>query len=336
LETCTIERWRGYRSSTFFAYLEDGTPLLESDSFRTRGAEGPERGAYDQIVAALEELGWERDPNSFGAWYETRFVRWVEAPEEDPVAADPPGPDDHHPQPTEVWREPTDVAPRRAEVMPPPAATTLPPFAGPPPPAAARPALFAAAPLPVAAQTQPAEPPAAHAEPPPADRRDSAPRRRLRISTIVAVAGAAVALVVVALGMTGHGKQLPFLRNTATHAGLTTPGAQTLAASPKQAPALPAAKTAKGKAPKHAAAAPAKTLRLSIRARGQAWLEVRSRSRSGPVVFSGVLAAGRKLDFKGAAFWARFGAAGNLTIAVNGNRVPLKGTVEHMFVAPQR
>jgi hypothetical protein len=73
---CRIERWRGYRSSTFYARV--GGRLVESRSFRWSKADPPPdttaaRAAYDELVARLEAAGWEPVAGG-GLWYETSFV----------------------------------------------------------------------------------------------------------------------------------------------------------------------------------------------------------------------------------------------------------------------
>jgi hypothetical protein len=82
--------------------------------------------------------------------------------------------------------------------------------------------------------------------------------------------------------------------------------------------------------------APASThgrVRLGLTATSDSWVEVRRRSAQGPVVFSGTLAAGQHLRATGTKLWARFAAAGNLEIAVNGKPLHLNGTLERLFVA---
>ena len=73
---CRIERWRGYRSSTFYARV--GGHLVESRSFRWSKADPPPdstaaRAVYDELVARLEAAGWEPVAGG-GLWYETSFV----------------------------------------------------------------------------------------------------------------------------------------------------------------------------------------------------------------------------------------------------------------------
>jgi hypothetical protein len=60
------------------------------------------------------------------------------------------------------------------------------------------------------------------------------------------------------------------------------------------------------------------------------WVELRLRSSSGPLVYKGVVPPSG-VQFSGGRIWARFGAAANLSVTVNGHRVPLSGTLEHVF-----
>lgn len=83
-----------------------------------------------------------------------------------------------------------------------------------------------------------------------------------------------------------------------------------------------------------AAAAPrqvAATLQLGIAAHSTTWLEVRRGSKNGRVLYSGNL-PGHALHFRGSRIWARFGAAGNLTITQDGRPVRLQGTYDRLFV----
>ena len=101
---------------------------------------------------------------------------------------------------------------------------------------------------------------------------------------------------------------------------------------PKPPPKPAAATTA---APKPAVKPPVKArkVKLAVTATRTSWLELRRGSRTGPVVYSGELPAGHSLRVTGTRIWARFGAAANLDIVVDGSRVPLQGTLEHIFTA---
>jgi RodZ C-terminal domain len=87
-----------------------------------------------------------------------------------------------------------------------------------------------------------------------------------------------------------------------------------------------------------AATGPAATLlttgavSLVLRARVGTWLEVRSGSSTGSVLFSGTLPAASAKTFRAATLWVRFGAAGNLAAQVDGKAVRLpSGTYDATF-----
>ena len=66
------------------------------------------------------------------------------------------------------------------------------------------------------------------------------------------------------------------------------------------------------------------------------WLELRRGSKSGPVVFSGTLPAGKHLRVSGPRIWARFAAAGHADVTLDGRKLALMGTVERLFTATAR
>jgi Domain of unknown function (DUF4115) len=70
------------------------------------------------------------------------------------------------------------------------------------------------------------------------------------------------------------------------------------------------------------------TLTLTAK-RGACWVEVRSGSATGRLLYSGLLASGRSLRFNRPKLWLRLGAASNVDVIVNGrpSSVP-PGTVE--------
>jgi hypothetical protein len=71
--------------------------------------------------------------------------------------------------------------------------------------------------------------------------------------------------------------------------------------------------------------------RVAVVATKDSWLELRRNGAEGAVLYSGVLPAGYDLHVEARRIWARFGAAANLQVSVNGSRVPLQGTVEKTF-----
>lgn len=80
LETCRVERWRGYVTSSFYAISDAGVVLAESPSFRWRRKQAPPdrgriRAAWDALVAELAADGWEPTEASGSDWYRARFTR---------------------------------------------------------------------------------------------------------------------------------------------------------------------------------------------------------------------------------------------------------------------
>lgn len=300
VESCTVSRWRGYASSTFVALRDDGTLVAESAAFRCRGdVAPPDAGAARR---AYDELRAELER-----------LGWEDASE-----------------PTSTW-----CAGRFTQLLSVPVAR---------PPADAQ--VLAPPPVVVPEQRVLREASIHRAAPPrPAPPLESAPRvveetpiappaaqsaretpLQSRIVTIVSVIGLCVALAYGAYLVLGHG-------------GQTRASAAPLVAA-KPAPVV-VTYTHTAAAAAHAAPAPTPTrpsrVRLTISAGKRAsWLEIRRGSATGPVLFSGELAPGQPLHLAGKRLWARFGAAGNLTITANGRPVALLGTFEHVFVAPKR
>jgi hypothetical protein len=80
-------------------------------------------------------------------------------------------------------------------------------------------------------------------------------------------------------------------------------------------------------APKPAAAATA--VRLELSPTSDTWVEVRSGSAGGNVLYSGILTQGSVKRFRDKRLWVRFGAAANLTARLNGRPLDLPpGTYE--------
>jgi hypothetical protein len=284
-ERCTIERWRGYRSSTFYVSLDGETAFLESSSFPWRKAEPPPesgraRAAFDELAAALENMGWQREDGLAGAWYAARFARSVERRYRAPTPM--PLPARREPEPEPVQAPPVIVS---REPEPPP----LEPPPGPP------------APAPTAAVVA----------------RPSRPRRRLRPITLVSGLGALVAVGSLALGAAGLGSK--HSRTILVPAAKAAPAPANPARSPKSVARHTTAKSA--------------TVALTITATRSSWLEVRRGSANGRVVFAGNLDPGGSVHLRARRLWARFGAASNLVVRVDGRRVNLMGTVEHVFTA---
>lgn len=302
LEWSEIRRWRGYRASTFYAVTEAGEVLAESGSFRWSKAGPPPdtpaiRAEFDTVVAAVSAAGWTISEEATDAWCEARFHRPAAAPAEPaPAVVAPPEP------------------PPAAEASPAPQA---------PPPRAERPAPPAVT------------PPASHVPAAPETRLPPAPGRRGRTRTL-AVAGVTAAVLAAAAAAA-----LPStLRRTASSHGPAAGPPTHHAAQPharRGTSGTPTARRQPTAEPKHSqptAPAPGRRLvDLRIAAGDRpSWIEIRRRSSTGPMLYSGTLAAGQQLHFRGARLWARFGAAGNLVITDNGRRVELSGTQEKVFV----
>jgi hypothetical protein len=74
------------------------------------------------------------------------------------------------------------------------------------------------------------------------------------------------------------------------------------------------------------------TVALRVTARSSTWLEVRSNSATGTVLYAGTLTTGSSKAFRARALWARFGAAGNLSARLDGKTFPLpSGTYDAAF-----
>src|SRR5206468_4341174 len=78
--------------------------------------------------------------------------------------------------------------------------------------------------------------------------------------------------------------------------------------------------------------APLNIVIVGVRGNGS-WLEARRGSKTGKVLFSGVVAQGQRVHLRGRRVWAKFGAAGNVAITVDGRPVTLLGTYDKTFRA---
>jgi uncharacterized protein DUF4115 len=306
LEECTIVRWRGYTRSTFVACLADGTPVAESKSFKWRDGAPAHDGAPGDALAALgrelEALGWAHAGGG-EEWYEVRYGRWVAAPEPEPALDDE----------LELLEEPAEQVPVARE-LPPPLPVQIVREPEPEPlPAPAPP------PAPAAAPAAPAPDPVLHVAPP-------ARPRRLRPIVLVSLLGILTALGLGAY-IAKHGHAAP----TRTVQLVSLARKTHAAPARRQSVATAAAAPTTAHAAKPVTARP---MRLVIASTGRAsWLEVRRGSSAGPVLYSGILAPGQTLGYSGRTLWARFAAAANLRISVDGRPVTLQGTVDRVFSA---
>ena len=316
-----IERWRGYRSSTFYARVGDS--LLESRSFRWSKADPPPetaaaRAAYDELVARLQAAGWEPVAGG-GLWYETGFVRPVS--EGGAVVGHVPV---VLPDVPVVKPDVPVVKPDVAVVLPelpvvlPEAPVVLPDVA-----VLQADVRDVQADLPVVRDESPAEPPR------------QASRRFRRRKLVYAGAAACATLAVLALAVATRG-------HTVTRPS-ASPSRATIGAGQARR-VNKVSRVSKASSTRRAATAGTARARsrqalvdLRIEARGTgSWLEVRRVSGTGPVLYSGTLLPGKTLHFRAARIWAGMGAAGNLVVTEHGRPIALQGTLDKVFLPPGR
>jgi len=200
------------------------------------------------------------------------------------------------------------VAQRRPDpIAPPPAEppTRVAPRPRPEPPRVAVPA--------AAREQRPAD------APPPVVRRGRWPPIAIGVAVAAVLAAPASALLL-------HGDQSPARMGVSREpAGL----------SPTAAPALPTTTNGVAGTARTAPVHKARLVDLRVVGHGRgSWLEIRRGSAGGPVLYSATLTDGQTLHFQRPRLWARFGAAANLTITVDGRPVQLQGTFEKVFVSP--
>jgi len=169
---------------------------------------------------------------------------------------------------------------------------------------------------------EPAQVEAAAPEPDEPIDRDPPPRRRRPLrSTMLAlpVVGAAGAAALLLGG--GHADGSPLAGNHPARAMAAQPVATS---APRASAVLRPVATARN-------------VDVEIVAHGGgSWVEARRGSKTGPVIYSAVLAAGKHVHLRAPSLWARFGAAGNLIIMADGKPVVLRGTYDKLFRAPGR
>jgi Domain of unknown function (DUF4115) len=111
--------------------------------------------------------------------------------------------------------------------------------------------------------------------------------------------------------------------------------ATTSVAAPQRATTEMIATTTKTEATRETRTTPASAaglVSLRLTARSGTWLEVRSSTATGSVLYAGTLPAGSSKAFHARALWARFGAAGNLSARLGGKPLLLpSGTYTAMF-----
>ena len=178
-------------------------------------------------------------------------------------------------------------------------------------------------------------------------------RRHLRRAGIFGGIVLALALVAFNVVVWGGYIDISLVSDAATTtdslpaAPTSKPRTATLPAGPAERPATtaqppaattarpPAVTTAPAPAPtRPAAPPPVRTVTLRITgARGDCWVEVRRRDRTGDVVYAGIVTRGASVTVKGTQLWIRFGAVGNLDLVLNGKpvRPTHTGTVDAVF-----
>src|SRR3954465_14298872 len=96
VETCRIDVWRGYLTSSFIARIVDGrdagSGAETSSSFRWRSGRPPDteeaRLAHYELLSRLKDAGWS--PNGGGGeWFEAELGRPTLAPPPPPTGGGP-------------------------------------------------------------------------------------------------------------------------------------------------------------------------------------------------------------------------------------------------------
>jgi hypothetical protein len=301
---------------------------METRPFRWRGDEVPSEGhparlAYQQLVDALETAGWASAEVERGPWFAARFVRGVEAPAVDTVDTAKHADRELGPRAAPSMYEATRSEPIVHEAPP------IEQFVPMTPPSESL--VRAVAPKePIVREATPRDSVPTSRRPKRAAVASKAPEptatsrrpRRPRVITVVLALGIATALGGLIAGAAGYGNHRTNILQGVRTTPVATPVVVYTHAKDTQIVASPPSTKA--------------TVRVVITAKQTSWFEIRDRSATGRVRYSGELAAGRQLHLSGTRLWARFGAAGNLTITANGRPVTLLGTFEHVFVAPKQ
>jgi pyruvate/2-oxoglutarate dehydrogenase complex dihydrolipoamide acyltransferase (E2) component len=112
------------------------------------------------------------------------------------------------------------------------------------------------------------------------------------------------------------------------HTSAATEPVTTAAATKEAAAPAPETTTAPETTAGEATAAPepariASGVRLTLSATADTWVEIRSGSADGDVLYSGILPRGSAKRFRSTQLWASFGAASNLTARLNGKPLHL-------------
>jgi hypothetical protein len=140
---------------------------------------------------------------------------------------------------------------------------------------------------------------------------------------LAAAAFAALIAVVVAVSLSGGGHPHPLsnaLAPKATSVTTTTVGHP----APAPAPTVVASHTGPSAATYTVSSS---ELDLTLLASSRCWIELRALSQTGPVIFTGTLAAGARQAFQSSTgLWIRLGYPPGVTIQVDGHALTLPAT----------
>jgi hypothetical protein len=309
VETCRIERWRGYVASTFYAASADGVVLSESKPIRSRGAAPPAekpkaRAAFDEVVAGLLAQGWEPTGPAGPEWYAKRYSRRVQQ---------------------EAVKGPAPVV-----------GLNLPAVPRYQPPAPSLPALPPARPVAKSSvQEEPPSLPPGRESPAPAS---SLARRRWTRFLLGVIAAGAVAAVGVAVFVHRGARATPPAAHVDVPKAVAVARPRVVAARPSEAKAPAALKPAATVAVTHRHHTAAPPVRHVVDLRvvavsGPSWVDIRRGSATGGVLYRSTLLKGQHIGFAAPSIWVSFGAASALSITVDGKRYGAFGTMTHTFSA---
>jgi hypothetical protein len=149
-----------------------------------------------------------------------------------------------------------------------------------------------------------------------------------RVERIIFAIGALAIAALVALIVLETATDRFETRDTAAVAGqMTVAATKEAATSPSTAiPPGPETTTVPEATTGETAAPPdriATDVRLTLSAIADTWVEIRSGSAGGDVLYSGILPQGTAKHFRSTHLWASFGAAANLTARLNGKPIHL-------------
>jgi hypothetical protein len=151
-----------------------------------------------------------------------------------------------------------------------------------------------------------------------------------RVERIIVGIGALAIAALIALIVLETATDRFETRHTSAAAGQVTTAAAIKEAAASASPAIstaPGTTTASETTTRETTAAEptriASGVRLTLSAIADTWIEIRSGSVNGDVLYSGILPQGSAKRFRSAHLWASFGAAANLTARLNGKPLHL-------------